>query len=312
MKKRIITISREFGSGGRTIGKMLAERLGIPCYDKELIEKLSQATGFDPKYIEEQGEYAPSKNLFSYAFVGRNINGMSVSDYLWNEQRKKILELAEQESCVIVGRCADYILREREDVLNVFVHAPGADRAKRIVEVYNQDGPGFSAEMMNDPGYRNILPKVRSFLPQSSVIGMLLEHEEPYTIIRSNQIGIMQHDPYSWQVLGANFLQVEELTADSRFLDRTFKNWLASMTNEERSEFFDTVFDLLESTGAERAGEIIRPQNVRAYLKTLKSNEYMRNVLATELVRLVSSARQAQTDPFSEIDGQSSESNQNS
>ncbi len=138
MKKRIITISREFGSGGRTIGKMLAERLGIPCYDKELIEKLSQATGFDPKYIEEQGEYAPSKNLFSYAFVGRNINGMSVSDYLWNEQRKKILELAEQESCVIVGRCADYILREREDVLNVFVHAPGADRAKRIVEVYGE------------------------------------------------------------------------------------------------------------------------------------------------------------------------------
>ena len=138
MKKRIITISREFGSGGRTIGKMLAERLGIPCYDKELIEKLSQATGFDPKYIEEQGEYAPTKNLFSYAFVGRNINGMSVSDYLWNEQRKKILELAEQESCVIVGRCADYILREREDVLNVFVHAPAADRAKRIVDVYGE------------------------------------------------------------------------------------------------------------------------------------------------------------------------------
>lgn len=138
MKKRIITISREFGSGGRTIGKMLAERLDIPCYDKELIETLSQATGLDPKYIEEQGEYAPSKNLFSYAFVGRNINGMSVGDYLWNEQRKKILELAEQESCVIVGRCADYILREREDVLNVFIHAPVADRAKRIVEVYGE------------------------------------------------------------------------------------------------------------------------------------------------------------------------------
>ena len=138
MNKRIITISREFGSGGRTIGKMLAECLGIPCYDKELIEKLSQATGFDPKYIEEQGEYAPTKTLFSYAFVGRNINGMSVSDYLWNEQRKKILELAEQESCVIVGRCADYILREREDVLNVFIHAPASDRAKRIVEVYGE------------------------------------------------------------------------------------------------------------------------------------------------------------------------------
>lgn len=168
---------------------------------------------------------------------------------------------------------------------------------KRIVEVYNQDGPGFSQAMMDDPGYRSILPKIRSYVPQSSVIGMLLEHEEPYTIIKSNQVGLMQHDPYTWMVMGANFLQVEELTADSRFLDRTFKNWLSQMSNEERSEFFDTVFELLESTGAERAGEIIRPQNVRAYLKTLKTNEYMRNILASELVRLVSSARRAQNDP---------------
>ena len=167
---------------------------------------------------------------------------------------------------------------------------------KRIVEVYSQDGPGFAADMMEDPGYRSILPKVRSYVPQSSVIGMLLEHEEPYTIIRSNQIGIMQHDPYSWMVMGANFLQVEQLTADSRFLDRTFKNWLSNMTKEERSEFFDTVFALLESTGAEQASEIIRPQNVRAYLKALKTNEYMRNVLASELVRLISSARQVQNE----------------
>ena len=168
---------------------------------------------------------------------------------------------------------------------------------KRIVGVYSQDGPGFSEAMMNDPGYRSILPKVRSYVPQSSVIGMLLEHEEPYTIIKSNQVGIMQHDPYSWQVLGADFVQVEELTADSRFLDRTFRNWLSRMTNEERSEFFDTVFELLESTGAERTGELIHPQNVRAYLKTLKTNEYMRNVLASELIRLASAARRAQSDP---------------
>ena len=140
MKKRIITISREFGSGGRTIGKQLAEKLGIPCYDKELIEKLAEQTGLAKKYIEEQGEYAPSMNPFSYAFVGRGINGQSMSDYLWNEQRKKIREIADAESCVIVGRCADYILRDRDDVLNIFIHAPQADRAKRIVEVYGETG----------------------------------------------------------------------------------------------------------------------------------------------------------------------------
>ena len=177
----------------------------------------------------------------------------------------------------------------------------GETLQKRIVEVHNQDGPGFSEAMMDDPGYRNILPKLRSVVPQSSVIGMLLEHEEPYTIIKSSQIGLMQHDPYSWMIMGAGFLPVEELTADSRFLDRTFKNWLSQMSNEERSEFFDTVFELLESTGAEHAGEIIRPQNVRAYLKTLKTNEYMRNILASELVRLVSSARQSQSKPEAEL-----------
>ncbi|MBO5030766.1 MAG: cytidylate kinase-like family protein [Lachnospiraceae bacterium] len=138
MKKRIITISREFGSGGRTIGKQLAEKLGVSCYDKELIEKLAEQTGLAKKYIEEQGEYAPAMHPFSYAFVGRSVNGMSVSDYLWNEQRKKIQEIAGKEPCVIVGRCADYILRERDDVLNVFIHAPQADRAKRIVEVYGE------------------------------------------------------------------------------------------------------------------------------------------------------------------------------
>ena len=171
----------------------------------------------------------------------------------------------------------------------------------RIVEVHNQDGPGFSEAMMDDPGYRAILPKLRSYVPQSSVIGLLLEHEEPHTIIKSNQIGIMQHDPYSWQVLGPNFLLEDALTSDSRFLDRTFKNWLSQMTKEERSEFFDTVFSLLESTGAERTGEIIRPQNVLAYVKTLKTNESMRSVLASELARLVSSARQTQSDPVSGI-----------
>ena len=185
--------------------------------------------------------------------------------------------------------------------LAVFAAARSSPMIQELIRsVYSNDGPGFTQYLMGDPGYLAMVPRIKTYIPQSSVIGMLLEHEEPYTIIRSNQIGIMQHDPYSWMVLGANFIQVEELTADSRFLDRTFKNWLSQMSNEERSEFFDTVFDLLESTGAENAVEIIRPQNVRAYLKTLKSNEYMRNVLASELVRLVSAARQSQNVPQSD------------
>ena len=96
MKKKIITISREFGSGGRTIGRQVAQELGFEFYDKELIEKVAEESGFDKQYIEEQGEYAPAKSSFAYAFIGRDRNGMSISDYIWQAQRKIILSLAEK------------------------------------------------------------------------------------------------------------------------------------------------------------------------------------------------------------------------
>ena len=136
--KRIITISREFGSGGRTIGRMVAEKLGYEFYDKELIEKVSLESGFAQKYIEEIGEYAPNRNFFSYAFVGRDSKGMSNNDYLWLAQRKVIMELAEKGNCVIVGRCSDYLLRDRSDCLHVFIHADLQKRADRVVQVYGE------------------------------------------------------------------------------------------------------------------------------------------------------------------------------
>lgn len=142
MKKNIITISREFGSGGRTIGKTVAERLGVPCYDKELVKQVALESGFDPKFIEERGESAPGKNRFAYAFLGRGtpgvMGGMSASDFLWTIQYRVIQDLAEKGPCVIVGRCADYILREREDCLHTFIHASVPFRADRIVRLYGE------------------------------------------------------------------------------------------------------------------------------------------------------------------------------
>lgn len=136
MKNRIITISREFGSGGRTIGKKTAEVLGIPCYDSELIQKIAQESGFDARYIKDAGEYAPGGFLVS-AFSNRAF-GPTNEDYLWEIQCRIITELAEKEPCVIVGRCADYILRNKADCLKVFIHADMAFRAHRIVEVYGE------------------------------------------------------------------------------------------------------------------------------------------------------------------------------
>lgn len=140
--KRIVTISREFGSGGRSVGKKLAERLGVKYYDKELVKEVAAETGFDPSYIEETGEHSASKSSWSYLFASPGVpgimKGMSASDFLWCIQRNVILKLAEEAPCVIVGRCADYILKDRDDCLNVFVHASLNYRADRIVRLYGE------------------------------------------------------------------------------------------------------------------------------------------------------------------------------
>lgn len=140
MKKNIITISRQFGSGGRTVGRQLAERLNIPFYDRELVKQVAEETGFDTKFIEENGEFSSSKSIFSFA-VSQGVpcmqNGLSVSDFIFCMQRQVILKLAEKP-CVIVGRGADYILRDRDDVFNVFIHASMENRADRIVRLYGE------------------------------------------------------------------------------------------------------------------------------------------------------------------------------
>lgn len=143
MEKKIITISREYGAGGRRVGHMIAEALGIPFYDKELVDKVASESGFAPNYIEEHGEHSPSGSVFSYAFAPQGVpgvmNGLSTSDYLWNVQCSVILQLAEKGSCVIVGRNADYILKDRKDVLHVYLHASLPFRVSRITETYGSD-----------------------------------------------------------------------------------------------------------------------------------------------------------------------------
>ena len=136
MQNRIITISREFGSGGRTIGKMAAKELGISCYDRELLQKIAVESGFDENYIEEADEYAPGGFLAS-AFSHQSA-GPNNTDHLWKIQYNIITDLAQKGDCVIVGRCADYILREKANLLRVFVHADMKFRAERIVREYGE------------------------------------------------------------------------------------------------------------------------------------------------------------------------------
>ena len=137
MAKRIITISRDFGSGGRFIGEEVAKKLGIAYYDKNIIGQIAEKSGLSPEYIQENAELSPKKGLFAYAFSGRDITGKSVEDMVYEAQRNIILELAEKEPCVIIGRNADYILKDRDDVLNVFIHGDMSEKIQRITSLYN-------------------------------------------------------------------------------------------------------------------------------------------------------------------------------
>ena len=137
MTKRIITISREFGSGGRFVGEEVAKKLGVAYYDKDIIGQIAKQSGFAPEYIKENAELSPKKGLFAYAFSGRDITGKSVEDMVYEAQRKVILEIAEKESCVIIGRNADFILRDRNDVLNVFIHGDMPEKTQRIIGLYH-------------------------------------------------------------------------------------------------------------------------------------------------------------------------------
>ena len=160
MEKKIITISREFGSGGRTVGRMIAERLGIPFYDKELVDQVALESGFAPKFVEEHGEHSPGSSLFSYAFIPQGVpgvmNGLSTADFLWNIQCNVILQLADKGPCVIVGRNADYILKDRDDCLHAYIHADMDFRADRIVRLYGESEKSPQARLQEKDKRRRV------------------------------------------------------------------------------------------------------------------------------------------------------------
>ena len=136
MSYSVVTITREFGSGGRTIAKKLAEELGYDYYDYELVQKIAQESGFAEGFIEEFGEEVSTGGFFS--FFGNNWGALNINDQLYFAERKVILELAEKGNCIIVGRCAYYILKDRKDTLNVFIYADMKWKKDRIVNLYGE------------------------------------------------------------------------------------------------------------------------------------------------------------------------------
>ena len=179
--------------------------------------------------------------------------------------------------------------------LSIFAAVSASARVRdRVMAVYSFDGPGFTQYLLSQPGYPELLTRIFTFVPQSSVVGMLLDRKEPYTVVRSGRVGIFQHDPYAWEVLGGRFVEVEAVTPGSRLTDRAVTAWLAGLTQEQRGQVVDTVYDLLSSGDAEMLEDTFQPQNLIAILRALKDTPG-RDLLAVadSLSRLVRSAAQA-------------------
>ena len=180
---------------------------------------------------------------------------------------------------------------------NLAVFAAALSQPKirdRIRAVYNNDGPGFTDYVLSSPGYQELLTRMHTFVPQSSVIGMLLEHEETYTVVKSRHIGIFQHDPFTWEVLGGDFVRMEEVTAGSRITDRALKSWVAGLSSLQRSRIVDTVFELMSANDIDCTEELRQPRNLLAILRSLKdADRGTRRLLADALGKLVRSTADA-------------------
>lgn len=160
---------------------------------------------------------------------------------------------------------------------------------KKLQCVYNNDGPGFDISEVRSEEYQSMLPYIRSIVPENSIVGMLLEHDDDYIIVKSSQTGIMQHDAMSWQVLGTNMVTTRKLSAQSRRLKRAFSSWINSVDNEKRCEFVETLFGLLSSCGARNLSDITadRFRSTREVIKQYASlDKESRNLLKSMLLSL--------------------------
>ena len=164
---------------------------------------------------------------------------------------------------------------------------------KRIITVYNNDGPGFHEDIINTEEYKRVINKVTTYIPQDSIFGMLLNHEEKYTIVQSNEKGLMEHDAYSWQVLGKKFVVLKEVTNESKFIDKTIKNWLKDLDMDTRQQVIDIVFEILNSTNSKTIQDLkfSLVKNARIILSSYKQitpeNKKMIEATVTALLGIV-------------------------
>ena len=138
------------------------------------------------------------------------------------------------------------------------IHIPAQLQEQRLLDAYNNDGPGFSHDMVDSDAYRRVADKLHTYIPESSIVGVLLEHAEDYAVIDSSNRSVMQHEPMSWSVLGPRFVHLGQRSQMGKLSDDVLRQWIGSMTPQEREQFSDALFDVLSLSGKARTLDDLR------------------------------------------------------
>ena len=181
-------------------------------------------------------------------------------------------------------KSVDYLNKVKSKVKKIRVggHSKGGNLAvyasafcnpaikRRILAVYNNDGPGFSEEITNSDGYLEILPLTHSIIPQSSLVGKMLAHKEDFKIVFSTGVGgMLQHDPFTWQLLGTSFIPAKEQSVSSRLVEKTLQDWLLHVERADRQKIVDGFYSVFQKTGMETLEDLQKPSNSLAILRAM-------------------------------------------
>lgn len=178
------------------------------------------------------------------------------------------------------------------------VFAP-QDVQSRIVCVYNFDGPGFNERVIASQEFHQIDMRIHAYVPQSSLIGILLWHAEPFIVVKSDAGGLFQHNPYSWQVMGGRLITVPERTRESRLAEETIKNWLYTLDNPERKRVIDGVYSVLSASDGRNVADLFEGKNVRKILRAVSSmDDETKDVIVDSFKRLGASLKEMLPDWF--------------
>ena len=165
---------------------------------------------------------------------------------------------------------------------------------ERIACVYNFDGPGFNEALLSTPEFRKMDMRIHTFVPQTSMVGILMWHAEPFMVVESDGVGVLQHNPYSWQVMGGHFIMLAERTRESHLAEKTLKSWLADLSAEERKRFIDGVYSVLSVSDGRNVADLFEPKNVRAILRAVSSmDEETKSAIFDVFKRLGNSLRES-------------------